>query len=65
MPVQIFVVDKSRFETMHFRPVPHEHKAQTAEEKLAVLDVTIFNLAVAREANKVAFTLWRMGQKEK
>jgi hypothetical protein len=49
LPINWVLIDRTRFEPLHFAPVPYHHKATTAEEREEVFDATLFNLQIASD----------------
>ena len=48
--IRVKVIDRTRYEDLHWFPVTYEHKAKTPEEKAAVEMALLDNLAQAVEA---------------
>lgn len=49
LPLDICLIDRTRYGRMHFRPIPYDHKVVTDEEHKDVLGALICNLAIASE----------------
>lgn len=63
-PYEFVVVDRTKFERMHFRPVPHEHQARTEEEIESIMDTYYFNLSIAHGALETFLRVRRLVLKQ-
>jgi len=62
VPVEVDLVDRTRFERLHFWPMPYTHKGDDANEMPAferALDVALYNLSVAAGKVETAHLLIR------
>lgn len=46
-PVNVLVIDRTKYEPMHYSPVPYEHLAKTNEDMLVIEDRLLRNLETA------------------
>ncbi len=49
LPLDIRLIDRTRYGRMHFRPIPYDHKVVTDAERKDVLGALMCNLAIASE----------------
>jgi len=47
IPVDFRLVDRTKFERLHYIPVPYEHKAKNDDERMDILSVLNLNLSIA------------------
>jgi len=49
IPVDFRLVDRTRFEPLHYIPVPYEHQAKNDKERMDILSTLNLNLLIASQ----------------
>lgn len=57
LPVNVLVVDRTRYYPHHWFDIPYDHKAHTTEEKDEIVRLCMINVRMATEALERAFKL--------
>lgn len=69
LPVEFKLVDRTRFEPMHFEPVPYLGLARcdnlTPDQKQDILDIHMMNLSIAHERLSSAHRILKHERREK
>lgn len=47
LPIEVEVIDRTRFEPMHYAPVPYEHEVKNALEQGQRLSIVLMNSQIA------------------
>jgi hypothetical protein len=47
LPVEYKLIDRTRFEPMHFQPLPYDHEAESEDELVSILHTAELNLSMA------------------
>ena len=63
-PMNFVLVDRTRYGSFHFHPVPYEHKCKTDEEALLAIELHHLNLRIASEGLDRAMRLWKVRREE-
>lgn len=65
LPVNYKLIDRTRYEPMHFFTVPYEHKAKTDEEREDILDRHLTNLRMSADRVDNLLKIRRLGRSQK
>ena len=59
-PINWKLIDRTKFEPMHYFPVPYEHKMQDIHEQNGRLDTLLSNVSLATEALNTTLKIMRL-----
>lgn len=48
-PIQVKIIDRTRYESMHYRPIPYIHEAKTDDQQQDILLTLVGNLSTATD----------------
>lgn len=68
IPVEFDLVDRTRFERMHYFKIPYEHKAKTNDERMRILSLlnsNVHNAARALDQHVRTLDIIRRDEEEK
>lgn len=57
LPVRFQIIDRTRYEAMHYYPLKHEHQAESMEDFMRIMHMAQMNLSIAHDDFN---RLWRI-----
>ena len=64
-PINFTIIDRTRYEPLHFIPVRYDHKAETDEEKEEILGDHFLNLSMAMDRVNTQMKIRQFDRNEK